>query len=320
LKNMKEVGISLVNKPEARSRRLPKKLIESCDILFCTFPPKNYEDMRNLKMIQIASSGYTQLTGLGLVRMNIKACNALGVFDVPIAEWNIAMMINLKRDIRKLINNQENGIWDRSPSSHNELRDAVVGIWGYGGIGRETARFAKTMGMKVHVLTRSGLHERKKIYRVPETGDPQGKFPDEVFLMKDKEKFLSELDFLVMAIPLNKHTEGIVGEEELRTLGSNTYLLNPARGPLIKEKALIHALQKGWIAGAAIDTHYHYPMPADHPLWGLRNIIMTPHISGLNANPNFLKRIWAVFVQNVINFIDEKPLLNELNPSQLEED
>jgi len=118
-------------------------------------------------------------------------------------------------------------------------------------------------------------------------------------------------------MPDTNTTKGIVGETELRTLPKRAFVLNPARGPLIQEQALLRALREGWIAGAALDTHYHYPMPADHPLWRMPNVIMTPHISGSGESPFFLERIWDIFVKNVERFRDGKPLLNELTPSQL---
>ncbi|HJN15590.1 MAG TPA: NAD(P)-dependent oxidoreductase, partial [Armatimonadota bacterium] len=94
-------------------------------------------------------------------------------------------------------------------------------------------------------------------------------------------------------------------------------LLNPARGPLVQEKALLQALREGWIAGAALDTHYYYPMPADHALWRFPNVIITPHVSGSSASPYFLDRIWDLFVQNVERYVSGQPLLNELTPAQL---
>ena len=108
-----------------------------------------------------------------------------------------------------------------------------------------------------------------------------------------------------------------MGEAELRALRPTAYVLNPARGPLIQEQALLKALREGWIAGAALDTHYHYPMPPDHPLWAMPNVIMTPHISGSGGSPFFLQRIWDIFVQNVERFQKGEPLLNELTASQL---
>lgn len=316
LQKMHGVKVRLVE-PEEKPRLLPHDLIAECDVLFCSFPPENHELMSALKMIQVSSAGYKQLTGHKFEERAVKACNALGVFDVPIAEWNIAMMINLVRDLRGLIRNQESRIWDRSARFQTEIRGLVAGMWGYGGIGRETARLAKALGMKVHVMTRNGVTTREHTYCLPGTGDPGGLLPDRVFLTHQKEEFLQGLDFLIMAIPQTANTEGIIGEQELNMLRSHAFLVNPARGPLVQEQALLTALNEGWIAGAAIDTHYYYPMPADHPLWKMPHVIMTPHISGSSASTHFLKRVWDIFVQNVQRLQDGAPLLNELTPGQL---
>ena len=301
-------------------REIPAIQLCDKDVLFCTVPPSNFHEMYKLRWIQITSAGYSQLYGLSLVEKGIRATNGLGNFDVPIAEWNIAMMINLARDVRHMIRNQDCGIWDRDMRFQREIRGSVVGFWGYGGIGRETARLAKSMGLTVHVMTRNGVKARVNTYAVVDTGDPAGRLPDRVFRIDQKAEFLSGLDFLILAMPQTHNTEGIIGEAELRMLPKHSFVLNPARGPLIKEDALLRALREGWIAGAALDTHYHYPMPADHPLWKLPNVIMTPHISGSGQSPFFLERIWDIFLKNVERFHIDKPLLNELTPAQLNGD
>ena len=317
LRELPGLNVTVVEKPEEKSRPLPTHQIRSCDVLFTTFLPENHLEMTQLKLVQISSVGYTQLTGKSLVERGIRACNAQGVFDVPIAEWNIAMMINLARNLRGMIRNQEAGIWDRSPDFQKEIRGSVVGIWGYGGIGRETARLAKALGMTVHVLVRHPVKPRNASYGVPETGDRMGILPDRIFSMDEKEQFLQGLDFLIMAIPQTTSTEGIVGETELKQLPSHAFLLNPARGPLVQEAALVTALREGWIAGAALDTHYYYPMPPEHPLWQIPTVIMTPHISGSSGSPRFLERGYAIFLENVQRYRAGKPLLNELSPLQL---
>ena len=317
LKYLTGVHTEMTRFPEERSRVLPKELIENCDAMLCTFPPENHLEMKNLKYLQISSAGFTQVVGKGFDKRNVKVCNALGVFDIPIAEWNISMMINLSRDLRSMIRNQESQIWDRSARFQTEIRGSVAGIWGYGGIGRETARLAKALGLKVHILERNGIEDRKNMYCVPSTGDPDGILPDRVFTMNEKEEFLRNLNFLIMAIPLTADNEGIVGEPELKMLQPGAFLLNPARGALIQEKALLTALREGWIAGAALDTHYYYPMPPEHPLWHMPNVMMTPHISGSSSSPRFLERVWDIFVQNIVRIQAGQPLYNELNPSVL---
>jgi len=318
LQALPEARVECIKEPEEEGKRpLPSALLDDIDVLACTFPPSNVGDLRALRLVQIASAGYAQLLDLGLAERGVRACNGLGVFDVPIAEWNIAMMDNLLRDLRGMIRNQEQGLWDRDIRFQRELRGLTVGFWGYGGIGRETARLAKTLGMRVHVLARNGVRDRTNVYRVPDTGDPDGTLPDRVFALEQKEAFLGSLDFLVLAMPLTKATEGIVGQKELRALRPTAYVLNPARGSLIQEQALLRALGKGWIAGAALDTHYHYPMPPEHPLWHLPNVIMTPHISGSSGSPFFLQRVWDILVQNVERLQQGRPLLNELTAAQL---
>ena len=316
LKSLPGVSVETVE-PKEEVRDLPHGQIGSVHLLFCTFPPRNLEDMHSLQFIQIASAGYGQLIHLGLDRRGIRACNGLGNFDVPIAEWNIAMMVNLARDLRSMIRNQESGVWDRSAVFQKEIRGSVLGIWGYGGIGRETARLAKSLGLQVHVMTRNGVKPRRDAYCMDGTGDPEGILPNKVFLAGQEMEFLSGLDFLVLAMPLTKTNEGIIGEKELHALPRTAFLLNPARGPLVQEQALLKALREGWIAGAALDTHYTYPLPSDHPLWQFRNVILTPHISGSAQSPRFLDRIWDIFVQNVERWLSGQPLLNELSITQL---
>ena len=155
------------------------------------------------------------------------------------------------------------------------------------------------------------------MYCVAGTGDHEGRFPHRVFLKGQEQEFLAGLDFLVLAMPLTPQTESIVGEAELRSLPRRAFLLNPARGPLVREQALLQALREGWIAGAAIDTHYAYPMPPDHPLWAFPNVIFTPHISGSSLNPMFNQRLWEIFCGNVERFLSGQPLLNELTTDQL---
>jgi phosphoglycerate dehydrogenase-like enzyme len=292
--------------------------IRDVEVLFCTFPPVNVAAMEKLKWIQIASTGYTQLFGLNLPGRGIQATNGRGCFDTPIGEWTIAMMVNLVRDVRQMIRHQDGAVWDRSARFQRELRGLTVGFWGYGGIGRETARLAKQLGLQVHVLTRTGkVPTRTEVYTVPGTGDPEGVLPDRVFGVDQKMEFLGGLDFLVVALPLTSATEGLIGEEELRALPPHAFVLNPARGPIIREQALLRALRENWIAGAALDTHYVYPMPPDHPLWGFPNVIMTPHISGSSLSPHFQERLWDIFVENTGRYSRSEPLLNVLTPAQL---
>lgn len=310
-------AIECLTPPGEMARPVDAERLREVEALFCTFPPANFADLKSLRWVQLASTGYSQLFGLDLTARGICATNCRGCFDVPIAEWNVAMMVNLARDCRQMIRNQDAAVWDRSAIFQREIRGLTVGLWGYGGIGRETARLAKQMGLRVHVLTRAGVAPSREVFTVPGTGDPDGVLPDRVFRAGEEQEFLRELDFLVVALPLTKKTEGLIGERELQALPRTAFVLNPARGPIIRQEALLRALREKWIAGAALDTHYHYPMPPDHPLWRFPNVIFTPHISGSSLSPNFARRLWEIFSINLDRFERGEPLFNELTAAQL---
>ncbi len=190
LRAMAGVKVTLVE-PQEKVRPLPAELLHGVNILFCTFPPQNFSDLCSLQWIQITSAGYEQLRDLDLPAKGIQASNARGCYDVPIAEWNIAMMVNLARNLRQTIRNQEAKIFfSRLAEFQREIRGSTVGLWGYGGIGRETARLARVLGMRVHVLELQPVGPIGDIYCLPSVGDPEGVLPHRVFGPGQELEFL----------------------------------------------------------------------------------------------------------------------------------
>jgi phosphoglycerate dehydrogenase-like enzyme len=291
----------------------------AAEVLLCRLPPRNLDAMPALKLIQIGTVGYEHLKEHNFPERPLIVCNARGVFDTAIGEWNVAMMIALVRDLPGMIRNQDQARWQREARFAQEVRGSVVGLWGYGGIGRETARLARTLGLTVHVLTRQGVKPREDTYVQAGTGDPEGKLPDRVFVAGQEQEFLTELDFLVLALPHTRASDGLVDEGVLRALKRTTFLLNPARGPIVREEALLRALREGWIAGAALDTHYSYPLPREHPLWGFPNVILTPHVSGSDRSPLFAARMADLCVQNLQRYLAGRSLFNVLRAEEWHE-
>ena len=305
--------------PHDREWDLPDDVVRAVDILLCRTPPRNLRAMTGLKFVQLTSVGYEHLRHFDLADAPFRVCNARGVFDTAIGEWCLAMMVNLTRDLPRMLRNQEAARWERGERFTREARGRVVGLWGYGGIGRETARLAKAFGMTVHAMTRSGVRPRRNAHAQPGTGDPDGVLPDRVFMAGQEQAFLPGLDFLILALPHTKQSDGMVGEAELRALPRTAYVLNPARGPIIREQALLRALGEGWIAGAALDTHFAYPLSPEHPLWRTPNVILTPHVSGSDRSKDFPARMANLFVENVTRRLEGRPLLNEVTPQEWRE-
>lgn len=301
-------------------QKMPLELMKGTEVLLCEMPPLNFNDFDQLKWIQLTSAGYSQVLDLPILEKGIRVSNGLGNFDIPVAEWNIMMMLMWHRHMLEMLGNQREKIWDRDAKFQTELRGSIAGFYGYGGIARETARLAKSMGLTVWVMTRDGKVKKRPLkYCVPGTGDPDGLLPDRVFGPAQIEEFLSSVDFLIITMTLTRVTKGIVGEAELRMLKPSAVLINLARAAIIKEEALLKCLREGWIRGAAIDVHYAYPLPPpEHPLWSLPNVILTPHISGSGSSPHFLKRTYDIFLQNLQRYSAGQPLLNELTAAQLQ--
>lgn len=297
---------------------LDPEMLRDADVLLCEVPPANFDDFNRLKWIQLSSAGYSQVLDLPILERGIRVTNGLGNFDGPIAQWNIMMMLMWHRRMLDQLANQESHTWDPNALFQSDLYDATVGFLGYGGIGRETARLAKTMGLNVWALTRNGKTKpRDNTYCVEGTGDPEGILPDRVFSSNQMQEFLGGLDYLILALPHTAATTGLIGEKELRMLQPSAVLINPARAKIINEQALLRALKERWFRGVSLDVHYQYPLPPEHPLWEMPNLMMTPHISGSALSPHFQTRIFDIFTQNLDRFGKDEPLLNELTKAQL---
>ncbi|MEX0724875.1 MAG: D-2-hydroxyacid dehydrogenase [Planctomycetaceae bacterium] len=304
---------------EAAGIAVDPKLLNAAECLLCELLPSNFAECKNLKWMQLTSAGYSQIFGHSLVERGIRVTNGLGNFDIPMAEWNVMMTILWHRHLLEMLDNQKKADFDRAARFQSELRGSVVGFYGYGGMARETARLLRHMGLEVWALTRDGkIKSRSLTYCVPGTGDPEGKLPHRVFSPEQKQEFLSGLDYLIMAMPITNTTTGIIGETELKMLKSSAVLLNPARAGLIEEQALIRCMSEQWIRGAAIDVHYAYPLPPEHPLWSLPNVVLTPHISGSSLSPHFQERIFDIFSSNLKRYCAGEPLLNELSIEQIQ--
>lgn len=180
------------------------------------------------------------------------------------------------------------------------------GILGYGSIGRQIARVTKALGMDVYAYT---LHTRPTpesrqddTYMPPGLGDPTGALPSRWFSggsTDELHQFLgSGLGLLVIAAPLTDATRGLVSKPELKVLeGSKPFVVNVSRGPLINTNDLVWALNNGIIGGAALDVTEPEPLPAWHPLWSARNVIITPNISG--GSTDYSRRVLDILALNL---------------------
>ena len=178
-----------------------------------------------------------------------------------------------------------------------EMRGLTRGIIGLGGIGREVARRAKAMDMKVTAVDAEPLFAEKFA------------MVDEVRLVDDGlMDLLKRSDVVVCAAPHTVKSRGMLGAEQFAAMKAGAYFINVSRGKIVKTDALLSALQSGHLAGVGLDVTDPEPLPADHPLWQEENAIITSHIAG-KSKLSYL-RVQAVFVENVGRFVSGGPLLN----------
>ncbi len=286
------------------------------EILYGFMPPRDLTRAPKLRWVQLHSAGINQLEGHPILRSNILITTSSGIHAVPIGGFAIALMLALARRIPQIVQAQERGEWphDRWRTFVGpEVHGMTLGIVGYGSIGRETARIAKQgFQMRILALTRSG-NRVDNGYHEPGVGDPTGILPDAWFGRDQLFDLLAESDFVLIAAPLTPETRNLIDARALEAMKPTAYIVNIARGGIIDETALAHALEENRIAGAGLDVFAQEPLPSDSPLWKVNpaRLIMTPHISA--ATPHYDDRAVELFATNLRRYLRGETLFNLVN-------
>lgn len=251
---------------------------------FSTVAPK-------VRWVQLTHAGAERVSP-ELIRGGITFTTAGGLAATPIAEFVLTFILMFSKGWPGLFRSQQAHEFRRFMP--RELYGKTVGIVGMGYIGAEVARLAKAFGCRVLGMRRSFAA------RGPDA------VADEAVPPSDLEYLLGESDFVVVSAPLTAETRGIIGERQLRAMKPTAYLINIARGPLIDEPALIVALKERRIAGAGLDVFDREPLAPDSELWGLDNVILSPHISG--GTEIYNRRATDIFVANLRRYLSgEQP-------------
>jgi len=249
-----------------------------------------------LKWIHSLSAGVEKLMFPALVESTVPLTNARGVFKRSLAEFAVLGILYFTKRVRRMVDNQRAAKWDNFSTEF--INNKVMGIVGYGEIGRECALLAKPLGVKIHALRRNP--ERS-------AADP---LLDRVYPAGKMHEMLAEIDVLLASAPLTPETHHLISDEAFKAMRPSTIVMNVGRGPVIHEAALIRALQAKQIAGAALDVFEEEPLPADSPLWGMENVLISPHCTDRTVNPDWLDLSMQCFVENFWRFMKGQPLEN----------
>ena len=285
------------------------------EVLYAGAPPRELSRAPNLKWVQVHMAGVNGLYDHPLYAASaIPLTTTSGVHAATIAEYAITMLLALAHRVPAMVEWQRRGVWP--PDAQRwplfvpaEVRGATLGIIGYGSIGRELARIAKTaFAMRVLACKRDPSQRRDTGYWTAGTGDPEGRLPDAWFPPAELRELLARSDVVVMAAPLTAATERMLGAAELAAMKPSAYFINVGRGATVDEPALAAALRDRRLAGAAIDVFAQEPPPAGHPFYALDNAIVSPHVSGFL--PSYDDRCAELFAENLKRYLSGAPLLN----------
>lgn len=271
----------------ASNREAAEALIAEAEVLYAwAFPVELLPRAKRLRWVQAMGAGVDRFLDAPLppeVRITRAA-----VFGPWMAEYTLGWLLWVTQRMEAVRRAQAARRW--APFNADRLGGRTLGILGTGSIGRAIARAAKGFGMRVTGVNRSGR---------PVAG------VDRVYRRGALRMFLRDADVVVLVLPLTPETRGIIGEAELRTMKPSAWLVNIGRGALVDEAALIQALRERWIAGAILDVFAREPLPPEHPLWGLPNVVVTPHIAG----PSDPAEIAPVFNENLRRYLAGRRLL-----------
>lgn len=251
-----------------------------------------------LGWVHVAGAGVDAVLFPEFVESAVVLTNSRGVFDRSIAEYVLGLMLLFVKDFRTSFELQQKHRW-----MHREtgmLAGKKLLVVGAGPIGREIARLARCVGMEANAVARRAR-----------TLDPDF---GRVFGSGDLDEALPEADYVVVAAPLTAQTKGMFGSGQFRRMKRSARFINVGRGPIVDETALVRALCEGWISGAALDVFQQEPLPEDHPLWDMPQVVISPHMSGDFVG--WHEALGKLFAENFRRWQRGEQLLNVVDKEQ----
>ncbi|MGA8789595.1 MAG: D-2-hydroxyacid dehydrogenase [Paenarthrobacter sp.] len=257
----------------------------------------NWAAASTLKWVHVSAAGVSQLLFDDLIASDVAYTNSRGVLSRAIAEFTLGFVLDIAKDSQGSLKLQQGRRWRHRVTRKVQGQRALV--VGTGSIGREIAELFTAVGLRV---SGAGRNSRP--------GD--GCF-EEIHSSKHLALVVRDFDYVVLAAPLTDDTKGLVDKDVLSAMKPTAHLINVGRGEMVRTEALVDVLRSGSIAGAALDVVHPEPLPAEHPLWIMDNVILTPHMSG--DTQDYLDDLGKLFVENLKRFSRGEPLQNVVDKS-----
>jgi phosphoglycerate dehydrogenase-like enzyme len=284
---------------EAVEAEVPEAL-RTAEAFYGTIRPEWLAAAPRLRWIQSPVAGLEHSMFPGLVASPVLLTNMRGIYSDHIADHAYALLLALARGLPQFMRRQARHEWSTKDLRVVHLPDAALGIVGLGGIGRELARRANTSGMTVRAVD-ARAEEKPEVV-------------DELWPATQLRELLERSDFVAVCAPHTPETECLLDREKLGWMKPTAHLINISRGIIVDLAALTEALRQGRLAGAALDVFETEPLPADHPLWDMENVLITPHAAWMG--PDSEARRLDVLRDNLRRFVAGEPLLNVVDKAR----
>lgn len=248
------------------------------------------DSKNNVKWVQTASAGIDYLPLELLEEKGIQLTNSSGIHAHGIAESIFGMLLNYTRGIGQAVRAQEKAEWIHVDRLF-ELNHKKMMIVGTGEIGQQAGKLAKAFGMKTIGINRSGRH---------------ADYMDEQHTQEELAEVINKADIVVNILPLTDQTNQIFGKNLFEKMKKDSIFINVGRGGTVHTDDLVEALDEGNISFAALDVFHEEPLPKDHPLWTRKNVLITPHFSGMLED--YDKSLFPIFEENLKAFVKGEKL------------
>lgn len=244
------------------------------------------QETDQLQWVQSTFAGVEPLCKPGLPK-NYLLTGVKDIFGPLMSEYVFGYILSRERSILATDRNQQNRVWHRI--KYRSLANITIGIVGLGSIGKAIARTAAHFNMRVLGMKRT-------------SGEVD--FVDQLYLPSELDIFLPQLDYLVLILPDTVESRNFITRKELKMMNESSILINVGRGVTVNQSDLIAALESKNIGGAILDVFEEEPLLPDSPLWGMKNVVVTPH----NSAYSFPEQVVDIFCENYRRFVDGLPL------------
>ena len=272
-----------------------EEILKECDIIIGS---PNQEEVRKavrLQWIQLPSAG---AEGYGWLDEGILLTNAYGAYGHGIGEFMMAEVLMFMKKLPQYLTHQKNHYW-KALNSLTKIEDSVVVSVGMGAIGTRFLEIAHAMGAHCYGVRRT-LHDKPDIV-------------EGLYTPADMKEILSKADVVALSMPHTSETRGMFNKEVLSQIKPGAILLNVGRGSAIVTDDLVELIRQGHFSAVMLDVTDPEPLPADHPLWDLDNVFITPHTSGRYTSDVNYQHVIDVIKENLLRADQGRPVLHAVD-------